>query len=103
MNTRRELLIVLCAGASIPWTLFAQSRKSPVLIGWLNSESRFTSAALGNLAAFKEEMASRGWKEDANYVLEERWAEGQRARLPSLGAELAARNPTLIVAANGIA
>ena len=101
MNTRRRALIVLGAAPFALRAVFAQT-KPVVLIGWLNTESR-TSAALGNLAAFKEEMALRGWKEEANYVLEEHWADGQRDQLPSLAKALAARKPALIVAANGAA
>jgi putative ABC transport system substrate-binding protein len=99
MNNRRSLLILLGAAAFNLRAVFAQT-KPAVLIGWLNSESRSTSAALGNLAAFKEEMASRGWKEGANYILDERWADGQGDQLPSLAKALAATKPVLIVAAN---
>ena len=44
-------------------------------------------------------MAALGWKEGANYALEERWAEGQLSRLPTLAGELAAKKPAVIVAA----
>ena len=48
--------------------------------------------------AFKEGLAALGWKEGANFLLEERWAEGQRERLQPLAEELAAKNPAIIVA-----
>ncbi len=82
----------------VTWTgaLFAQS-KPPILIGWLNTDSRELSGQ--NLTAFKEGLATLGWKEGAQYVLEERWADGRIDRLPSLAEELAARKPTIIVAA----
>ena len=51
------------------------------------------------LAAFKEELAALGWKEGAQVLLEERWVNAQRDRLPSLAEELTARKPAVIVAA----
>jgi putative ABC transport system substrate-binding protein len=52
-----------------------------------------------NLTAFKEGLATQGWKEGAQCVIEERWANGRLDRLPSLAEELAARKPAIIVAA----
>jgi putative ABC transport system substrate-binding protein len=52
-----------------------------------------------NLTAFKEGLAALSWKEGAQYVIEERWANGRVDRLSSLADELAARKPAIIVAA----
>jgi len=92
---------MLLAAAALPalaWAraVLAQS-KQPVLIGWLNSDSRDLSGQ--NLTAFKEGLAALGWKEGAQYVIEERWANGRRERLQPLAEELAARKPAIIVAA----
>jgi putative ABC transport system substrate-binding protein len=76
--------------------VFAQS-KQPVLIGWLNTDSRDLSGQ--NLTAFKEGLATLGWKEGAQYVIEERWANARKDRLQPLAEELAARKPAVIVAA----
>ena len=96
MNTRRRLLIALGTGTYAPQALFGQAPRQPVLIGWLAPGTRAGNAL--NLAAFKEGMAAFGWKEAATYVLHERWADGQIARLPALADEIAAYNPALIVA-----
>ena len=96
MNDRRELLILLGAAAVTPRKAFAQA-KPPVLIGWLVSGSRATNER--NLAAFREEMATLGWKEGSNYVLAAHFDEGRRDRLPALAEEIAARKPATIVAA----
>jgi putative ABC transport system substrate-binding protein len=96
VSARRDLLIVLGAAALAPRIALAQS-KPPVLIGWLNTDSRELSGQ--NLGAFKEGLAALGWKEGAQYVLEERWASGRVDRLPSLAEEIAARKPAIIVAA----
>jgi putative ABC transport system substrate-binding protein len=76
--------------------VFAQSRH-PILIGWLNTDSREVSGH--NLAAFKEGLAALGWMEGAQYVIEERWADGRVDRLPALAEELVARQSAIIVAA----
>jgi len=96
-DVRRRLLV---AGAALPafgWTgtLLAQA-KPPVLIGWLDASARERDTY--RMKAFKEGMAALGWKEGVNYVLEERWAQGQMDRLPALAQELAALQPAVIVA-----
>lgn len=96
MKDRRSLLIVLGAAAFAPRAVLAQA-KQPVVIGWLNAGSR--KATGHRLAAFKEGMAALGWKENANYVLEEHWADARTDRLEALARELASKNPVVIVAA----
>ena len=100
MRTRRDFLVAAAAAwPALAWAgaALGQSRKPPILTGWLSPESR--TDAVRNFAAFKEGMAALGWKEGANYALEERWADGRRDRLPSLAEELAATKPALIVTA----
>src|SRR5205085_8392451 len=82
MNDRRRLLIVLGATALAPQAVFAQAKQAPGLIGWLNSDSRETSGHYPT--AFKEGLAALGWTEGAQYVIEERWADGRNAPLQSL-------------------
>ena len=96
MNNRRRVVIALGACASVPGTVFAQAKKPPVVIGWLNTGLREASG--DNLAEFKKELATLGWQEGANYILEELYAAGQPNRLPALAEELAAKKPALIVA-----
>ena len=97
-STRRAFLLAAVAWPALTWagTVLAQS-KQPILIGWLNTDSRELSGR--NLTAFKEALAALGWKEGAQYVIEERWANGRVDRLPPLAEELAARKPAIIVAA----
>jgi putative ABC transport system substrate-binding protein len=101
VSNRRSVLIVLGATALVPRAAFAQSKQAPILIGWLNSDSRELSGQ--NLTAFKEGLAALGWKEGVQYVIEERWADGRRERLQSLAEELAARKCAIIVAAMAVA
>jgi putative ABC transport system substrate-binding protein len=98
--TRRSALIVLGATAVAPGVAFTQSRQ-PVLIGWLHSDSLESSTQ--NLRAFKEGLAALGWKEGAQYVIDERWANGRLDQLQRLADELATRNPAVIVVALSVA
>jgi putative ABC transport system substrate-binding protein len=95
-NVRRRLLV---AGALLPalaWTSAVRAQaKPPVLVGWLDASARELDTY--RLKAFREGMAALGWNEGVNYLLEERWAQGQMERLPALAAEIAAKNPAVIV------
>ena len=95
MNTRRKLLVLLGAAACVPLASFAQP-KQPVLIGWLNESSRETHG--NRLVALKEGLTALGWKEGSQFVIEEYWADGKRARTPALAQELLAKKPAVIVA-----
>ena len=98
MNNRRKLLAALGASAlAAPFGSFAQSKQAPIVIGWLHVATRESSEHV--FAAFKQGMAAVGLREGSQFVIEERWANGQYDRLPSLAAELAAKKPALIVAA----
>ncbi len=95
MTTRRNILGAL---ASFPFAsryALAQA-KPPLVIGYLDPQYREQSVA--RLGAFKEGMAALGWKEGIDYVLEERWSQGNIDRLPALAAEIAAKKPVVIVA-----
>jgi putative ABC transport system substrate-binding protein len=98
VTTRRHLLLAATAWPALAWAgaVLAQS-KQPILIGWLNTDSRELSGH--HLTAFKEGLAALGWKEGAQYVIEERWADGRIDRLQPLAEELAAKKPAIIVAA----
>ena len=97
MNRRRKLL---AAAASLTLaragTAFAQPKGAPVLIGWLATGSRESTGH--DLATFKEGMAALGWKEGVQFVIDDRWANGNYDRLRPLAEELAAKQPAVIVA-----
>lgn len=86
------------AGSLFLGSALAQSKHEPVRVGWLHTRSRESS--LWMLAAFKAGMLARGWKEDEQYVLVERWADSLGAeRLAVLAREIAVVRPAVIVAA----
>ena len=95
MNNRRRLVLTLGGALSIPRDLFAQAKKSPVVIGWLSLGIREQGGR--SLDAFKEGLVALGWKEGVQFVIEPRWADGQAERYSSLAQELAARKPAVIV------
>ena len=99
MIQRRQVL--LAAGAWLmlakSGAVLAQPKQAPVVIGWLHVLSRESGG--DTLAAFKEGLAALGWKEGSQFVIEERWANGQYDRLRPLAEELGAKKPALIVAA----
>jgi len=98
MNNRRKLFIVLGGCALVaPRMMFAQPKQAPVIIGWLNADSRESSAHYLN--AFKEGLSAFGWKEGSQLVIEERWADARYGRLQSLTEELARKKAAVIVAA----
>jgi len=66
------------------------------VIGWLHAGSARENA--DTIAAFREGMAAWGWREGAQFVIEERWAEGRMDQIQSLAEELAAKKPAVLVA-----
>ena len=93
---RRRLLAML-----LPFLMAAKASSSaadgsPARIGWLKIQGpRHTP---DQLQAFREGMHALGLVEGRDYVLEERYADGDGARLPGLTAELLDTGVSIIVA-----
>lgn len=96
MNKRRKLVVALGAGAlTASFAALAQPKQTPVLIGWLSAGSRESDSRV--LDSFRKALVALGWKEGAQFVIEERHADGRTDRLPFLAGELADKKPALIV------
>ena len=97
MNTRRRCLAAGAVWPALAWTgaLHAQAN-APVVIAWLSTGSPDSDRPALN--AFNEGMAALGWKIGAQYLLEERYADGRVDSLPGLAQELMAKKPAVIVA-----
>src|SRR5918912_510076 len=95
---RRDFLLLMAGAATWTTSSYAQSRSMPV-IGYLCAESAELFAS--RLKAFHEGLGEAGFVEGRNVTIDYQWANGQYARLPSLAAELAARNVDIIVAPGG--
>lgn len=98
MSSRRVFLFHALAWPASAWSAGAlgQGKQAPVLIGFLSATARPINPH--RLTAFREGMAALGWTEGAQFVIDERYADGKYERLTVLAKELAAKKPAVIVA-----
>jgi len=98
-HLKRREFISLVAGAAA-WPVLARGQQSATpVIGFLNGSDPGTNSHLA--AAFREGVASTGYVEGRNVVIEYRWAENHYDRLPALMAELVRRQVAVIQAGGG--
>jgi len=95
---RRDFLRLIGGGAVAEWpfAVFAQSTNPIPKVGWLKIQSREHTP--DQLQAFREGMKALGLIEGRDFVLEERYANGDGARLADLTAELLDAGVRIIVA-----
>ena len=79
----------------------AQPEKKPVTIGVLSGQSREWVRA--SLEAFRQGLNELGWEEGRNLGIEERFSDGDVARLPALADELVRRRVDVILASTSVA
>ena len=96
---RRRDFIKGIAGSATAGPLVARAQQPALpVVGFLSggqSESWTPSSPLG--AAFRGGLAEAGFVEGKTFAFQDRWAEGQFDRLPSLAADLVTRGPAVIV------
>jgi putative ABC transport system substrate-binding protein len=93
---RRSLLTALLPFLIAAGTSRSAADESPARIGWLKIQgARHTP---GQLKAFRAGMLALGLVEGRDYVLEERYADNDESRLPSLTSELIGAGVSIIVA-----
>ena len=98
MNTRRDLLFILGAGAlSSQRTLLAQQQQSKKThqIGFLTRKK--DASVLTQIEAFRQKLHDLGWIEGSNINIEYRDADGELNRLDSLALELVNLNVDVIL------
>jgi len=94
---RREFIALLgSAAAGLPLVARAQPTQPVPKVGWLKIQSRQHTPS--QLRAFREGMKALGLVEGHDFILEERYADGEEGRLPSLAAELINSGVAVIVA-----
>ena len=98
MQRRRFLGILGGTAVAWPLTARAQPRSMPV-VGFLNTGSREPFADY--LKAFHDGLGAAGYVEGRNVAIEYRWAEGNRARVKEMAADLVRRRVDVIAATGG--
>jgi putative ABC transport system substrate-binding protein len=98
--TRRKFITLLC-GAAVAWPLAARAQQpTKPVIGFLRSTSLAVSTPM--VTGFSQGLTAAGFTEGQNVVIESRYADNQRERLPGLVSELI-RLPVAVIVANTIA
>ena len=98
MNTRRNVLIVLGAGAlSAVWPAYAQQKGKIWRVGFLGTVSAASFGFPDRIEALRVGLRELGYVEGKNLALEFRWAENKHERLPELAAELVRLKVDVIV------
>jgi putative ABC transport system substrate-binding protein len=96
---RRDFITLIGAAAAWPLTApaaWSAGSGSPPKIGWLKIQGPRHSP--DQIKAFREGMGALGQIEGRDYVLVERYSEGQEARLPGLASELIGLGARIILA-----
>jgi len=93
---RREFVTLLGSAAVWPAAARAQSRSKPPLIGFLVGSAKATGAPYR--LGLPQGLRELGYVEDRDYTFQDRYADGDLARLPLLAEELVKLRPEVIVA-----
>jgi putative ABC transport system substrate-binding protein len=92
---RRRAFLAMGTGVILSRPLASLAQPRPKLIGYLAPGIKGPRAIF--LRAFTEGMRSLGYSLESDYLLEERYAEGEYDRLPKLAEELVARKVDVLV------
>ena len=95
---KRRQFITLLGGVATAWSLTAHAQQPKQLpkVGWLKIQGR--QHTLDQLQAFREGMRALGQVEGRDYEIEERYVDGDEARLPNLTTELLNTGVSIILA-----
>ena len=96
MRRRGFITLLGSAAMGLPLVVRAQPTHPIPKVGWLKIQGREHTP--GQLKAFREGMKALGLVEGRDFVLEERYADGDEGRLPSLAAELIDSGVAIILA-----
>jgi putative ABC transport system substrate-binding protein len=97
---RREVIALLGGAAAWPLAAHAQQQPPVPVVGMLRSSRAEGFAYMTQ--ALRAGLSESGYDVGRNVLIEHRWADEQRDRLPALASELI-RKPVAVIVANGIA
>jgi len=95
MIRRREFITLLGGAATWPLAARAQQATTPV-VGFLRPDTPAAGADIA--AAFRKGLSETGFVEGRNLVIEFRWGQNDRGRVPELAADLVHRKVDVIAA-----
>jgi putative tryptophan/tyrosine transport system substrate-binding protein len=98
MNRRTLLLLTLPLISTLYRFAYAQNARPTARIGWLTATTKPASAPFLN--TFRQELASLGYVDGQNLVIEERYGGDARDRVPKLTEELS-RHPVDVIVTHG--
>ena len=97
---RRREFSALLASAAATWPLAGRSQQPTMpVIGYINSRSAQSDEPF--VAAFRSGLGEHGLVEGKNVQIEDRWADNDQSRIPSLATDLITRKPAVIVVGGG--
>jgi putative tryptophan/tyrosine transport system substrate-binding protein len=94
-TNRRAFIAALTSAAASPLAVRAQPTAMPV-VGFLSGHS--SDALTQILSTFRGSLASAGYVDGQNVILETRFANGDNAQLITLAEELVQLRPAVVVA-----
>jgi putative ABC transport system substrate-binding protein len=97
LGMRRREFVSLLGGAAAIWPIAARAQQA--VVGFLHSGSQQEWAYA--VAEFQGSLKDAGYVADQNLRIDYRWAQDQYDRLPTLAADLASRNPSLMFVGGG--
>ncbi len=96
---RRRDFVTLLGGAALASPFAAHAQPQPPVVGFLNSGSPIPYSA--QVDAFRAGLAEEGFVDGRTVTIDFRWTDNQLDRLPTLAAELVAKNVTVIASSGG--
>jgi hypothetical protein len=95
LTDRRRFLLTSLAGALAARAAEAQQAAKVYRVGILGDKASDANETV-RWQTFRAGLRERGWNEGVNIRIENRWVEGNAARLPELAADLVRLKPDLI-------
>jgi ABC-type uncharacterized transport system substrate-binding protein len=88
VDRRRCLRALLLGALAAPGAARAGPANGVRRIGWLTLVKNYGPGGNSAINLFRGKLGELGWVDGQNIVIEPRWAENDRSRLPSLAVEL---------------